>query len=72
MVQRDQWDTYGGAKKLIFLIREIDDGTIASPIFDQTQGREVDESRGSNGISKIAQWALMRIRWTLPLTNGRK
>ena len=26
MVQRDQWDTYGGAKKLIFLIREIDDG----------------------------------------------
>ena len=41
-------------------------------IFDQTQGREVDESRGSNGISQIAQWALMRARWTLPLTNGRK
>ena len=33
---------------------------------------EVDESRGSNGISQIAQWALMRLRWTLPLTNGRK
>ena len=33
---------------------------------------EVDELGGSNGISKIAQWALMRVRWTLPLTNGRK
>ena len=29
-------------------------------------------SRGSNGISRIAQWSLMRVRWTLPLTNGRK
>ena len=35
-------------------------------------GREVDESRGSNGSSKIAQWALMRVSWTLTLTNGRK
>ena len=41
-------------------------------IFDQTQGREVDESRGSNGISQIAQWALMRIGWHLPTTNGEK
>ena len=40
--------------------------------FDQTQGREVDESRGSNGISKIDEWALMRAKWTLPPTNGRK
>jgi hypothetical protein len=24
MVQRDQWDTYWGAKKLFFLIRDID------------------------------------------------
>jgi hypothetical protein len=24
MVQRDQWDTYWGAKKRIFLIRDID------------------------------------------------
>ena len=43
-----------------------------SPIFVQTRGREVAESRGSNGISKIAQWPLIRPRWTLPLTNGRK
>ena len=29
MVQRDQWDTYWGPKKLIFLIRDIDDATRA-------------------------------------------
>ena len=34
--------------------------------------REVVESRGSNGISKIAKWVFNRPRWTLPLTNGRK
>ena len=27
MVQRDQWDTYWGSKKEIFLIRDIDDAT---------------------------------------------
>ena len=30
MIQRDQWDTYWGAKKLIFLIRDIDDATMAA------------------------------------------
>ena len=29
LVQRDQWDTYWGAKKIFFLIREIDDATMA-------------------------------------------
>ena len=29
MVQRDQWDTYWGPKKLIFLIREIGDAAMA-------------------------------------------
>ena len=42
------------------------------PLYAITWGREDDESRGSNGISKIAQWALIRVRWTLPLINGRK
>ena len=42
------------------------------PIFAQTRGRQDDESRGSNGISKIAQWSLIWAGWTLPLTNGRK
>ena len=41
-------------------------------VFVQTRGCQVAVSRGSNGISKIAQWALMRVRWTLPLTNERK
>jgi hypothetical protein len=45
---------------------------VVSPIFVQTWGPENDESRGSNGISKIAQWSPRRPRWTLPLTNGRK
>ena len=30
MVQRDQWDTYWGLQKLIFLIRDIDDLTMAA------------------------------------------
>ena len=38
----------------------------------QTHGREVAESRGSNGISEIAQWPLIWARRTLPLTNERK
>ena len=42
------------------------------PIFMKMRGHGVADSRGSNGISKIAQWSLMRVRWTLPLTNGRK
>ena len=29
MVQRDQWDTYWGPKKIYLLIRDIDDATTA-------------------------------------------
>ena len=47
-------------------------GLGSGPIFEQIRGREVDESRGSNGISKVAQWPLIRPSWTLPPTNGRK
>ena len=36
------------------------------------RGCGFDVSRGSNGSSKIAQWALIRPKWTLPSTNGRK
>ena len=42
------------------------------PPFVQTRGCGVVVSRGSNGISIIPVWALIRPRWTLPLTNGRK
>ena len=37
MVQRDQWDTYWGPKKLIFLIREIDDATMAGASVESCQ-----------------------------------
>ena len=30
LVRRDQWDTYWGPKKIIFLIREIDDAAMAA------------------------------------------
>ena len=30
MVQRDQWDTYWGPKKIYLLIRDIDDATTAT------------------------------------------
>jgi len=37
MVQREQWDTYWWRKKLIFLIREIDDATIAGASVESCQ-----------------------------------
>ena len=43
---------------------------VAVPQF--TWGRGVGESRGSNGIYKIAPWPLIRAGWTLPPTNGRE
>jgi hypothetical protein len=42
------------------------------PPFTQTRGCQVAVSRGSNGLSKIAEWARMRTGWHLPPTNGRK
>ena len=42
------------------------------PIFMKMRGRGFVVSCGSNGISRIARWSLMRVRWTLPPTNGRK
>ena len=37
MVQGDQWDTYWGPKKLIFLIRDIDDPTMAGASVESCQ-----------------------------------
>ena len=47
-------------------------GSGSEHVYAQMRGCQVAVSRGSNGISRIAQWSLMRVRWTLPLTNGRK
>ncbi len=41
-------------------------------IFGETWAREIDESRGSNGSSKIARLMFNWPRWNLPLTNGGK
>ncbi len=35
--QRDQWDTYWGPKKIICLIRDIDDGTMAAASVETCQ-----------------------------------
>ena len=37
LVQRDQWDTYRGQKKLIFLIRDIDDAATAAASVESCQ-----------------------------------
>ena len=37
MVRREQWDTYWGAKKIIFLIRDIDDATLAGATVESCQ-----------------------------------
>ena len=47
-------------------------GLGSEPLCVQTRGREDGELRGSYGSPQIAQWALMRVRWTLPLTKERK
>jgi len=47
-------------------------GASSRPVFGSTWGREVDESRGSNGESKIDDYVFNRSGWTLPSTNGRK
>ena len=37
MVQRDKWDTYWGPKKIFFLIRDIDDATMAGASVESCQ-----------------------------------
>ena len=37
MVRSEQWDTYWGPKKLIFLIRDIDDATMAGASVESYQ-----------------------------------
>ena len=48
MVQRDQWDTYWGPKKIYLLVRDIDDATMAD-LVDAVGGvvvlQPVDEAR---------------------------
>ena len=47
MVQREQWDTSWGPKKLIFLIRDIDDAAMAGASVESCQFVVLRVSRGS-------------------------
>ena len=49
MVQRDQRDTYWGPKKLIFLIREIDDAAMAGASVESCQSLPERSPRGLLG-----------------------
>ena len=49
MVQRDQWDKYWGPKKLIFLIRDIDDATRAGASMETCQFVVLKSPRGRIG-----------------------
>merc|ERR1712091_329044 len=49
MVQRDQWDSYWGAKKIFFLIRDIDDATMAGASVEPCQFVVLRSPRGRLG-----------------------
>ena len=69
MVQREQWDTYWGPKKLIFLIREIDDPTRAAAPVEFCQFVVLRSPRGRLGwyntcaIAYAAYAAASRVRY---------
>ena len=69
MVQRDQWGTSWGAKKLIFLIREIDDPTRAAAPVEFCQFVVLRSPRGRLGwyntcaIAYAAYAAASRVRY---------
>ena len=49
MVQRDQWDMYWGPKKLIFLIRDIDDDAMAAASVESCRFVVLRSPRGRLG-----------------------
>jgi hypothetical protein len=53
MVQRDQWDTSWGPKKLIFLIREIDDATMTAASMEFCRFVVLRSLGGRSGVGKI-------------------
>ncbi len=50
LVQRDQWDTSWGAKKIIFLIRDIDDAANGGRVDGILSIRGPEVSRSSLGV----------------------
>ena len=62
MVQRDQWDTYWGPKKLIFLIRDIDDATRAGASMESCRFVVLRSPRGRLGSELDMGSRLRRMR----------
>ena len=62
MVQRDQWDTSWGAKKIIFLIRDIDDATMTAAPVEFCQFVVLRSPRGRSGSGLYTCNRLQRMR----------
>ena len=62
MVQSEQWDTYWGPKKLIFLIRDIDDATMAGASVESCQFVVLRSPRGRLGSVLDMRNRLRRMR----------
>ncbi len=73
MVQRDRWDTYWGPKKLIFLIRDIDDATMAAASVESCRFVVLMSPRGLLGSVVDMCNRLRRMRGRFPLrdTSGQ-
>ena len=74
MIQRDQWDTYCGAKKLIFLIRDIDDATMTAAPVESCRFVVLRSPRGRVGSELDMGSRLRRMRerfhrW-IPMRTG--
>ena len=69
MVQRDQWDTYWGPKKLIFLIRDIDDATMAGASVESCRFVVLRSPRGRLWSVKYMCNRLRRMRGRLGLSR---
>jgi hypothetical protein len=67
MVQRDQWDTSWGPNKLIFLIREIDDATMAGASVESCRFVVLRSLGGFSGSVRDMCNRLRRMRGRFPL-----
>ena len=66
MVQREQWDTYWGPKKIIFLIRDIDDATTAAAPAESCRFVVLRSPRGRLGSGVGMCNRLRRVRGRFP------
>ena len=69
LVQRDQWDTSWAAKKLIFLIRDIDDAAMAGASVESCRFVVLRSPRGRLGLVVDMGSRLRRMRRRLGLSR---